>query len=38
MLPARPAGSTGIVLTAELAMVEVPAEDVTLRTSGGLSQ
>ena len=38
MLPARPAGSTGIVLTAELAIVEVPAEDVTLRTSGGLSQ
>ncbi len=37
MLPARPAGASGIVLPAELAWVEVPAEDVTLRASGGLS-
>jgi hypothetical protein len=37
MLPARPVGSSGTVLAAELAFVEVPAQDVTLRTTGGLS-
>jgi predicted phage baseplate assembly protein len=36
MLPARPAG-TGTVLPAELAWVEVPSQDVTLRATGGLS-
>jgi len=36
MLPARPAG-TGIVLPAELARVEAPAQDVILRATGGLS-
>jgi hypothetical protein len=36
MLPARPAG-TGTVLPAELAWVEVPAQDVILRATGGLS-
>jgi hypothetical protein len=37
MLPARPAGVPGTVLAAELAWVEAPAQDVTLRASGGLS-
>ncbi len=37
MLPARPLGAVGAVLPAELAWVEVPAQDVTLRASGGLS-
>jgi hypothetical protein len=37
MLPARPLGTLGAVLPAELASVEVPAQDVTLRASGGLS-
>jgi len=37
MLPARPAGSPGKVLPAELAWVEVPSQDVTLRAVGGLS-
>jgi hypothetical protein len=37
MLPARPVGSSGTVLAAELAVVEVPAQDVTLRATGGLS-
>ena len=36
MLPARPLGTPGTVLPAELAWVEVPAQDVTLRASGGL--
>jgi len=36
MLPAHPAG-TGTVLPAELAWIEVPAQDVTLRATGGLS-
>lgn len=36
MLPARPVG-TGTVLPAELAWVEVPAQDVILRATGGLS-
>jgi hypothetical protein len=37
MLPARPVGSSGTVLPAELAWIEVPDRDVTLRASGGLS-
>ena len=37
MLPARPVGSSGTVLPAELAYVEVPAQDVMLRATGGLS-
>lgn len=37
MLPARPAGSPGAVLPAELAWVEVPSQDITLRAVGGLS-
>lgn len=37
MLPARPVGSSGTVLAAELAYVEVPVQDVTLRAIGGLS-
>ena len=37
MLPARPVGAPGAVLPAELAVVEVPAQDVTLRASGGLA-
>ena len=37
MLPARPAGSSNTVLAAELAWVEVPAQDVTLRATGGLT-
>jgi hypothetical protein len=37
MLPARPSGAAGGVLPAELATVEVPAQDVTLRASGGLT-
>lgn len=36
MFPARPVG-TGTVLPAELAWVEVPAQDVILRATGGLS-
>ena len=36
ILPARPVG-TGTVLPAELACVEVPAQDVILRATGGLS-
>jgi hypothetical protein len=36
MLPARPAGA-GTVLPAELALVESPAQDITLQASGGLS-
>ena len=36
MLPARP-GGTGSVLPAELARVELPAQDVILRATGGLS-
>jgi len=36
MLPARPA-ATGTVLPAELARVELPAQDVTLRATGGLA-
>ena len=37
MLPARPVGASGTVLAAELAYLEVAAQDVTLRTTGGLS-
>jgi hypothetical protein len=37
MPPARPVGSSGDVLPAELAWVEAPAQDVILRASGGLS-
>lgn len=37
MLPARPAGSPGVVLPAELAWIEAPSEDVTLRAVGGIS-
>jgi hypothetical protein len=37
MLPARPVGSMGTVLPAELAWVEVPAQDVTLLATGGIS-
>ena len=36
MLPARPAGS-GVVLPAELAWLEVPAQDLVLRATGGLA-
>jgi len=37
MLPARPAGSPDVVLPAELAWLEVPSQDVTLRAVGGIS-
>jgi hypothetical protein len=37
MLPARPCGVAGVVLPAELAWSEVPAQDVTLRAAGGVS-
>ncbi|MGZ4798530.1 MAG: baseplate J/gp47 family protein [Acidimicrobiia bacterium] len=37
MLPARPIGS-GAVLAAELAVVEVPTQDITLTSIGGLAQ
>lgn len=36
MLPARPGGSATVVLPAELAIVEVPSQDVVLSASGGL--
>ncbi|HKH91358.1 MAG TPA: hypothetical protein VKA54_06120, partial [Gemmatimonadaceae bacterium] len=36
MLPARPGGS-GAVLPAELARLEVPAQDLVLRATGGMS-
>jgi hypothetical protein len=35
-LPARPGGTSSIVLPAELAQVEVPDQDVILHSSGGL--
>lgn len=37
MLPARPSGTSSIVLPAELAQVEVPGQDVILHSSGGLA-
>ncbi|MGF6289686.1 putative baseplate assembly protein [Paraburkholderia youngii] len=37
ILPAHPGGSPGVVLPAELAVVELPAQDVVLRANGGLS-
>lgn len=37
MLPARPSGSPDLVLPAELAWVEVPALDVVLRSTGGIT-
>jgi hypothetical protein len=37
MLPARPSGSPDLVLPAELAWIEVPALDVVLRASGGIT-
>jgi hypothetical protein len=37
MLPARPAAPSGIILPAELASVEVPMQDVVLRSTGGMS-
>jgi hypothetical protein len=37
MLSARPSGSPGVVLPAELAWVEVPALDVVLRSTGGIT-
>jgi hypothetical protein len=36
MLPARPGGTPGTVLPAELAIVEVPSQDVVLSASGGI--
>jgi len=36
MLPARPGGTPGSVLPAELAIVEVPSQDVALSASGGI--
>ncbi|MFJ9406929.1 hypothetical protein [Streptomyces sp. NPDC101393] len=35
MLPARPSGTPGIVLPAELAGVGTPEQDIVLRTTGG---
>ncbi len=35
MLPARPSGTSGVVLPAELAQVEAPEQDVVLRAQGG---
>jgi hypothetical protein len=37
MLPARPGGTPGTVLPAELAFVELPSQDVTLQASGGIA-
>ena len=37
ILPARPAGSATAVLPAELAWVEAPAQDLTLRAVGGIT-
>jgi Baseplate J-like protein len=36
MLPARPGGTPGTVLPAELAIVEVPSQDVVLSAGGGI--
>jgi hypothetical protein len=36
MLPARPGGTPGTVLPAELAIVEVPSQDIVLSASGGI--
>lgn len=36
MLPARPSGAPATVLPAELAVVEVPSQDVVLSASGGI--
>ena len=37
MLPARPAGSGATILPAEIASVDVPALDLVLRSTGGIS-
>jgi hypothetical protein len=37
ILPAHPGGSPGVVLPAELAAVELPAQDIVLKANGGLS-
>jgi hypothetical protein len=37
MLPARPGGTPSTVLPAEIAWVEVPALDVTLQSTGGIT-
>ena len=37
MLPARPGGTPSTILPAELAWVEVPALDVSLRSTGGIT-
>jgi hypothetical protein len=38
MLPARPGATTVAVLPAEIAWIEAPATDLTLRATGGLSR
>jgi hypothetical protein len=37
MLPARPSGSGATILPAEIACVDVPALDLVLRSSGGIT-